>query len=182
MSKRSLQIKEIESHILLIRGHRVMLDTHLAQLYGVETKALKRAVKRNLDRFPTDFMFELNREEYNSLRSQFDTLENQNLRYQIGTSSFGHGGSRHLPFAFTENGVAMLSSVLNSKRAIRVNIQIMRAFTMMREWLSTHRDLQEKIKKLERKFNKKFAVVFDAIQLLLDQPQNPIHIKGFDRH
>jgi len=94
---------------------------------------------------------------------------------------FGYGGRRYLPFAFTENGVAMLSSVLNSKRAIQVNIQIMRAFTKIRDWLATHQDLQEKIKKIERKFDKKFAVVFRAIQLLLDGPQKPVYVKGFGK-
>lgn len=97
------------------------------------------------------------------------------------TSNGGRGGRRYAPYAFTENGVAMLSSILNSERALQVNIQIMRAFTTIREWLATHRDLQEKIKKLERKFDKKFAVVFQAIQLLLDGPQKPVHVKGFER-
>ncbi len=181
MSNYALQIRTIEEKIFLIRSHKVMLDHDLATLYGVETKTLKRAVKRNLDRFPSDFMFVLSREEFHFLRSQNGTLEPRNLRYQFGTSSSGYGGRRYLPFAFTENGVAMLSSVLNSKRAIHVNIQIMRAFTKIREWLSTHRDLQEKIKKLERKFDKKFAVVFKAIQLLLDGPQKPVQVKGFSR-
>lgn len=140
-------------------------------MYGVETKALKRAVKRNIDRFPTDFMFTLNWEEYNSLRRQIGTLE-------IGRGKY----AKYTPFAFTEQGVAMLSSVLNSKRAIQVNIHIMRAFVKIREWLSTHRDLHEKIKKLERKFDKKFSVVFNAIQLFLDTPEKPVTVKGFGRH
>ncbi len=182
MNKNQIQIRAIEEKIFLIRGHKVMLDYDLAHLYGVETKALKRAVKRNFDRFPGDFMFELNRDEYDSLRGQIGTLEAESLRYQFGTSKKGRGGRRYLPYALTENGVAMLSSVLNSQRAIHVNIQIMRTFTKLREWLATHRDLQEKIKKLERKFDKKFAVVFNAIQLLLDGPEKPVQVKGFGQH
>ena len=160
----------IEQKILLIRGEKVMLDFHLADLYGVETKVLKRAVKRNSDRFPADFCFELS------------VAEMENLRYQFGTSSLGYGGRRYPPYAFTENGVAMLSSVLNSKRAIQVNVEIMRAFVRMREIVSTHRDLQEQIKKLEQKFDEKYAFDFQAIQLLLDGPEKPVHVKGFGRH
>jgi len=167
VNKNQLQIQAIEEKIFLVRSHKVMLDSHLAELYGVETRILVRNVKRNIDRFPADFLLQLTKEEFENLRSQF------------GISSSSYGGRRYLPYAFTENGVAMLSSVLNSKRAIQVNIQIMRAFTKIREWLATHRDLQEKIKKLERKFDKKFAVVFKAIQLLLDAPQKPVHVKGF---
>jgi len=110
---------------------------------------------------------------------QISGAETENLRYQIGTSSSGHGGRRYLPYVFTENGVAMLSSVLNSKRTIHVNIQIMRTFMKIREFLLTHRDLQEKIRKLERKFDKKFVVVFEAIRLLLDGPEKPVSVKGF---
>ena len=169
MSKYALHIRAIEENIFLVRGHKVMLDSHLAELYGVKTKALIQAVKRNFKCFPQDFMFQLSTEEAHSLRSQ------------IVTSNGGRGGRRYAPYAFTENGVAMLSSVLNSERAIQVNIQIMRAFTKIREWLSTHRDLQEKIKKLERKFDKRFGVVFKVIQLLLDGPQKPVHVEGFGR-
>jgi phage regulator Rha-like protein len=159
----------MEQKIFLIRGHKVMLDSHLAELYGVKTKVLIQAVKRNCNRFPTDFMFQLTFAETKSLRSQ------------IVTSNVMRGGRRYAPYAFTENGVAMLSSVLNSNRAIQVNIGIMRAFTKIREWLATHHDLQEKIEKLERKFDKKFAVVFQAIQLLLDGPEKPIQVKGFGK-
>ncbi len=167
MPKHTLQIHTIEQKILHVRGHKVMLDHDLANLYDVPTKTLKRAVKRNLDRFPIDFMFELTRQEYNSLRYQFGTLEDGRGKY-----------AKYVPFAFTEQGVAMLSSVLNSKRAIHVNIQIMRAFTKFREFLVNHHDLQRKIDRLERKFSKKFAVVFKAIQLLLNRPAREVKGEG----
>jgi phage regulator Rha-like protein len=170
MSKHALQIHAIEQKIFLVRSHKVMLDSHLAALYDVETRILIRNVKRNPDRFPSDFMLQLTPEEFQSLRSQ------------IGILKEGRGQHRkYLPYVFTENGVAMLSSILNSKRAIHVNIQIMRAFTKLREFLATHHDLQQKIKRLERKFDKKFAVVFHAIQLLLDGPAKKIKVKGFGR-
>ena len=149
----------IETRIIFVRGKKVMLDKDLAQLYGVETKALKRAVKRNVDRFPDDFMFQLNKEEYDEL-----------LRYQFGTLKRGQH-SKYLPYAFTENGVAMLSSVLNSERAIKVNIQIMRTFTRLREMLMTHKDLKEKIEAMEKKYDYQFKIVFDAIKQLLEPPE-----------
>jgi len=130
-------VEIIERRIYLIRGQRVMLDSHLAELYHVETKALNRAVKRNLDRFPEDFMFQLT------------DAEARNLRYQIGTSSSGYGGRRYLPYAFTEQGVAMLSSVLNSQRAVQMNILIIRVFVRLRELLATHKDLAQKIEQLQ---------------------------------
>lgn len=154
---------DIEKRILLIRGKKIMLDRDLAPLYGVETKALNQAVKRNFDRFPEDFMFQLTREEADVfLRSQFVTLKKgQHFKY--------------LPYAFTENGVAMLSSVLNSELAIQVNIQIMRTFTQLREMLLTHKDLQRKIEDMEKKYDHQFKVVFDAIRQLLssDVPKKP---------
>src|SRR5438105_11082512 len=125
------------SKIYLLRGHKIMLDRDLAKLYRVETKQLKRAVKRNASRFPDDFMFELNKEEFDNLKSQF------------GTSSWG--GIRYSPMAFTEQGVAMLSSVLNSERAISVNIQIIRVFTKMRQLLLTHKDILLKLEIMEKK-------------------------------
>src|SRR3972149_10248926 len=136
----------IESKILILRGKKVMLDRDLAALYSVETKMLKRAVKRNIERFPEDFMFQL-------IEKEFD-----NLRCQIGTSSWG--GQRYLPYAFTENGVAMLSSVLNSERAITVNIQIMRTFTKLRKMLATHKELKQKIEEMEKKKEEHFKIVF----------------------
>ncbi len=132
-----------------------MLDADLAALYGVETKALNRAVMRNLDRFPSDFAFQLTEEEAAI------------LRYQSGTSSPSHGGRRYLPYAFTEQGVAMLSSVLHSPRAVAVNVEIMRAFVRLRVLLATHADLARKLEVLEQKYDGQFRVVFDAIRLLM---------------
>lgn len=151
--KAIVPIEVIERKIYLIRGQKVMLDTDLAELYGVETKILKRTVKRNIDRFPEDFMFTLTGEEF------------ENLRCQIGTSSWG--GSRYLPYVFTENGIAMLSGVLQSKRAIAVNIQIMRTFTKLRDLLLTHKDLKQRLEELEKKYDFQFKVVFDAIRELM---------------
>ena len=147
----------INSKIFIIRDIKVMLDRDLAALYGVETKMLKRAVKRNIERFPEDFMFQL-------IEKEFD-----NLRCQIGTSSWG--GQRYLPYAFTENGVAMLSSVLNSERAITVNIQIMRTFTKLREMLATHKELKQKIEEMEEKYDAQFKIVFDAIRQIMASPE-----------
>ena len=148
-------LKIIEQKIILLRRKKVMLDQDLAGLYGVETKALKRAVRRNLDRFPDDFMFELSKGEYGEfLRSQSGTLERG--RY-----------SKYRPYAFTENGVAMLSSVLNSKRAIQVNIEIMRTFTKLRTMLASNAALARKIKTLEKKYDEQFGVVFEAIHSLM---------------
>mgnify|MGYP001618650789 CR=1 FL=1 len=149
-----IPVEAIESKILLIRGKKVMLDKDLALLYGVTTKHLKRSVMRNPLRFPSDFMFKLNKKEY------------QNLRCQFGTSSWG--GTRYFPYVFTEQGVAMLSSVLNSRRAILVNLQIMRTFIKLRELLSSHRDLKQKIEELEQKYDHQFKVVFDVIKELID--------------
>lgn len=155
----------IESKIFIIRGKRVMLDKDLAILYGVETKMLNRAVKRNIERFPEDFMSQLTKEEFD------------NLRFHFGTSSWG--GQRYLPNAFTENGVAMLSSVLNSKRAIQVNIQIMRTFTKIREMLATHKELKQKIEEMEKKYDYQFKVVFDAIKQLIEPPRSHKKRIGF---
>ncbi len=134
-----------------------MLDSDLAVLYGVETKQLTRQVRRNINRFPDDFMFRLTKEDF--------------LRCQIGTSK--SGGRRYPPYAFTEHGILMLSSVLNSERAIQVNIQIMRTFTKLRELMLSHRDLQKKIKSMESKYDYQFKIVFDAIKQLLESPDPP---------
>lgn len=144
-----------------------MLDKDLAVLYGVETKMLNRAVKRNIERFPDDFMFQLTKEDF------------ENLRFYFGTSSWG--GQRYLPYAFTENGVAMLSSVLNSKRAIQVNIQIMRTFTKLKEFILTHKELQKKIEDMEKKYDHQFKIVFDAIKQLLVPPEIKKKKIGFKR-
>lgn len=149
--------ERIESRIFLIRKEKVMLDEDLADLYKVETKALNRAVKRNLDRFPEDFMFQLTAKEFADLRSQF------------GTSRWG--GRRYPPYAFTEQGVAMLSSVLRSRRAVLVNIEIMRAFVRLRQMLATHADLTRKLNALEKKYDSQFRVVFDAIRELMAPPE-----------
>jgi len=160
-----LPSEKILSEILFIRGKKVMLDKDLAELYQVETKNLNKAVKRNMERFPNDFMFQLNREEFENLRFQFGTL---NLRSQIVTSSLGHGKHRkYLPYAFTEQGVAMLSSVLNSKRAILVNIQIIRTFTKLRELLATNTKLRIKVEKMEQKYDFQLKEIFGILKKLL---------------
>ena len=157
-----IPIERITRAILLIRGQKVMLDADLAELYGVETKALNRAVKRNIGRFPGDFMFQLTTEEA------------ERLRYQIGTLKTGRGRHRkYRPYAFTEQGVAMLSSVLHSERAVRVNIEIMRAFVQLRQMLSSHADLARKLAALEKKYDAQFKVVFDAIRQLMAPPEPP---------
>jgi hypothetical protein len=150
--------ERIEKSIFLIRGQKVMLDADLAELYVVETKTLNRSVNRQRDRFPADFMFQLNKEEFD------------NLRRQIGTSN-RRGGRRYLPYAFTEQGVAMLSSVLNSPRAIKVNIGIMRAFVRLREMAAAHKDLAHKLAALEKKYDGQFQVVFEAIHQLMMPPK-----------
>lgn len=160
-----IPVEIIERKILLIRGKKVMVDADLAELYGVETKALKRSVKRNMDRFPEDFLIQINSEEFESLRCHF------------GTSK--RGGVRYLPYAFTENGVAMLSSILNSKRAIQVNIQIMRTFTRLREILGTHEDLRRKIEQMEKKYDGQFKVVFEAIREMMTPPETKKRKIGF---
>ena len=156
-----------ERKILLIRGERVMLDEDLAPLYGVETKLLTRAVRRNLDRFPPDFMFQLTAEEHAALRIQF------------GTSNAGRGGRRYRPYAFTEHGVAMLSAVLHSPRAIQVSIEIVRTFVRLRALLATHADLARKLAALERKYDAQFKVVFDAIRELMAPPASKSRRIGF---
>jgi len=160
--------ERIEQRIFLLRGQKVMLSPDLAQLYDVEPRALVQAVKRNLERFPVDFVFQLNGREFRSLKSQ------------IVTSSWG-GLRRATPYAFTEQGVAMLSSVLRSERAVRVNIEIMRAFVRMRQMLASHADLARKVAALEKKYDAQFKVVFDAIRELMTPPQ-PKQIRIGFRH
>src|SRR4030066_678815 len=168
MSKdRSLiPVERIERSILLIRGHKVIPDADLAALYDVETKQLIRAVKRKLPRFPDDFLFQRNKEE------------SENLRFHFGTSS-QWGGRRYPPYAFTEQGVAMLSSVLRSKRAIQVNIEIMRAFVRLRRILASHAGLARKLDSLEKKYDTQFKVVFDAIRELMKPPETKKRPIGF---
>ncbi len=168
-SKTSLIPQEtIEGKILLIRGKKVILDRDLAALYGVETSYLKRQVKRNIERFPEDFMFQLSKEELGNWRCQFVT-----------SNSTDKMGLRYPPYAFTEQGVAMLSGVLNSPRAVHANIQIMRTFTKLREMILTHKDLQRKIESMEGKYDKQFKVVFDALRGLIEPPEKPKNRIGF---
>jgi hypothetical protein len=158
--KALLPQERIESKIYVIRGENVMLDSDLAHLYGVLTKILNKAVKRNLKRFPRDFMFQLTEEEVKIV-----------LRFQIGTSK--RGGRRYLPYAFTENGVAMLSSVLNSERAMQVNVQIMRTFTRIRKLLSSHQEILKRLDRLEdgqTEHRDQIVKIFDVIQRILDLP------------
>ena len=151
-----ISVEFIITKIWEIRSKKVMLDSDLAKLYEVPTKVLVQAVKRNIRRFPTDFMYQLTKKELDSLRSQFVTSK--------------RGGRRYPPYVFTQEGVAMLSSVLNSERAILVNIQIMRAFTQLRRMLLTNKDLKRKIEEMEKKYDKQFIIVFQAIKQLLEPP------------
>jgi hypothetical protein len=190
-SKALVAAERIEQSILLIRGHKVLLDSDLAQLYGVETKALVRAMKRNIDRFPDDFMFQLTRDEWTALGRQIGTLD---LRRQIGTSSSKsdyvtpgnasdamardatHGGRRYPPYVFTEQGVAMLSSVLRSPRAVQVNIEIMRAFVRLRRILAVNAELARRLDEVEShlgKHDEQFSDVIRAIRQLMEPPTRP---------
>ncbi len=156
----------LERRILLLRGHKVMLSPDLAELYGVEPRSLIQAVKRNAERFPSDFMFQLSEEESESLRSQIVILKRgQHQKY--------------LPYAFTEQGVAMLSSVLKSRRAVLVNIAIMRTFVRLRELLATHKDLARRLDALEQKYDAQFKGVFDAIRALMKPSEPPRRRIGF---
>ncbi|MDP3794687.1 MAG: ORF6N domain-containing protein [bacterium] len=166
-----IPVEGIQRRIYLIRNEKVMLDSDLAELYGVPTRRLNEQVRRNSSRFPRDFMFQLTTEETTALRSQ------------IATSKTGRGGRRYAPLVFTEHGVAMLSSVLNSERAIQVNIAIMRAFVQLREMLATHKDLARKLAALERTYDAQFKVVFDAIRELMAPPPAPRRQRiGFSRN
>ncbi len=164
-----IPIENVEKRILMVRGHKVLIDKDLAELYGVETKVLIQAVKRNIDRFPSDFMFQLNNQEVVRLRSQFVT------------SKSGRGGRRYLPYVFTEQGVAMLSTVLKSERAIKVNIAIMRAFVKLRQMLTSNAQLARKLKTLEKKYDEQFSIVFEAIYKLMDPPEKKKRKIGFKR-
>ena len=166
-SRSLVRAERVERRILSLRGQKVMLSTDLAELYEVAPKVLMQAVKRNRERFPADFMFQLTRVEYSNLKSQ------------SVTSSWG-GARRAAPYAFTEQGVAMLSSVLRSPRAVQVNIAIMHAFVKLREILATHRDLARRLDEMESKYDKQFRVVFDAIrQLMMAPPEKPRRRIGF---
>ena len=162
-----LQAENISRRILTIRGCRVMIDADLAALYDVPTKAFNQAIQRNMDRFPEDFMFQLTEEEFAGLRSHFVT------------SKKGRGGRRYLPYVFSEQGVAMLSGVLNSARAVQVNIAIMRVIVQMRETMASHRDLTQRLNALERTYDARFRAVFSAIRALMEQSKSPRRRIGF---
>ena len=162
-----MQIQVIQKKIYEIRDQKVMMDFDLSELYETETKYLKRAVKAHLKRFPPDFMFELTKKEFETLRCNFSTSKK--------------GGTRYMPFAFTEQGVAMLSAVLNSDKAIDVNISIIRAFVMMRQFAINYKDLADKIAKLEKKNNKQFKDVYEALNLLLSDKETEIDFESRER-
>ncbi len=168
--KSLVPIEVIEKKILLINGQKVMLDSDLSALYGVTTKRLNEQVRRNLKRFPADFIYQLSQEEFESLRSHFATLKS------------GRGKHRkYMPYVFTEQGIAMLSSVLNSDRAIDVNIQIMRTFVKLREMMSSHKDLSRKLAELEKKYDGQFQIVFEAIKQLIEVEEKPKRKIGYVR-
>lgn len=158
MTQKLIPTERIERSILVLRHRKVMLDSDLAGLYGVETRVLIQAIRRNQDRFPEDFMFQLTQKELNALRSQ------------SVISNVGRGGRRYRPYVFTEEGVAMLSTVLRSSQAIHVSIAIMQAFVKLRELLSTQKDLVKKLDNLEQKYDAQFKVIFDAIRQLMAPP------------
>jgi hypothetical protein len=160
-----MQLQNIQSKIYEIRGQKVMLDFDLATMYEVETRSLKQAVRRNTDRFPDDFMFQLTKEEWQELITNCDNLP-ETAKFSPSTS-----------YAFTEQGVAMLSSVLTSKKALQVNISIMRAFVFVRQYALTHKDLTDKIKELETLYNKQFADVYEAINYLLQKDQQETDLR-----
>ena len=166
---KALSVENIKDSIYQIRGRKVMMDKDLAKLYGVSTKRLNEQVKRNSKRFPDDFMFLLTNKEVAALRSQFATSKRK-----------GKGGRRYSPYVFTEQGVAMLSSVLNSERAIEVNIQIMRAFVALQRWVLSHEALRRKVDNLEKKYDGQFQIVFTALKkLMAPPPKKPKRTIGF---
>lgn len=166
----TVPMEVIRAKIYLIRGQKILIDSDLAEMYGVETKNLNKAVKRNISRFPQDFMFQLTSEESAS------------LRFQIGTSKKpGHGGRRYNPYVFTEQGVAMLSSVLNSVQAVQVNIAIMRAFVQMRELAASNRAIANRLNELEQKYDSQLRVVFDAIREMMEPPAKRVRKIGFTK-
>ncbi len=163
-----MQLQKIQTKIYEVREQKVMMDFDLAELYETETKYLKRSVRANIKRFPPDFMFEINKTEWETLRCNFST---SNTR----------GGTRYLPFAFTEQGVAMLSSVLNSDKAVDVNIAIMRAFVLVRQFVLTNKELAAKLAKIERKYNKQFKDVYEALNYLMNEKQKQTEFNDRER-
>ena len=164
-----MQLQKIQTKIYQVNDQKVMMDFDLAEMYEVENRALKQAVKRNIDRFPKDFMFQLSKAEWKGLITNCDNLP-ENAKYSPAT-----------PFAFTEQGVAMLSSVLKSKKAIQVNISIMRAFVIVRQFILTNKELAAKLSKMERKYNKQFKDVFEAINFLMTEKQNQVDFDKRER-
>ena len=162
------EIVNIEDKIYIIRGKRVMLDFELSKVFGITTKAFKQAIKRNINRFPDDFMFQLTKPELEVLRSQFVTFNLLNTRY--------------LPFAFTEHGAVMVANILHSERAVKASVTVVRAFVKMRSILIEYKELKSKVDKLENKYDKHFKIVFDAIKALMDSPKSkPKKITGFSK-
>lgn len=163
-----IPIERIEQKIYAIRGERVMLDSDLAEIYGVTTKVFNQAVKRNLKRFPEDFMFQLTKEEFENLRSQIVT-----------SSSDNYGGRRYLPRVFTEHGAIMAANILSSERAVEASVQVVRAFVKLRQMLASNAELSKKVEALEKKYDAQFKVVFDAIKQLMLPPDKPKGSIGF---
>ncbi len=161
-----IPVEQVEKAILLIRGEKVILDADLAALYDVETRALLQAVKRNSERFPSDFMFQLTRKEFDSLRSQ-------------SVISKGRGGRRYLPHVFTEHGAIMAANVLNTKGAVQASVQVVRAFIRLRQMLVSNAELAGKLSEMERKYDAQFKVVFDAIRQLMEPPERKRKQIGF---
>lgn len=186
-----IPIERIEQKIYVIRGERVMLDSDLAEIYGVETKMFNRAVKRNINRFPEDFMFQLTAEEYESLRFQIGTSNDDSLKFQIGisndeslrsqfaTSKKGRGGRRYLPNVFTEHGAIMAANILNSEKAVTASVQVVRAFVKLRQILASNTELAKQLEALEQKYDEQFKVVFKAIRQLMLPPDKPQRNIGF---
>jgi phage regulator Rha-like protein len=164
-----IPVERIERKIYFIRRQKVMIDRDLAELYGVETRVLNQSVRRNIKRFPEDFMFHLSKEETDIWKSQIVITNKERM------------GLRRRPYAFTQEGIAMLSGVLNSERAIQVNIEIMRTFVKLRKMLASNAGLARKLKDLEKKYDERFAVVFEAIQALMDPPEKKKRKIGFSR-
>jgi hypothetical protein len=165
-----MELEHIKNNILEIRGKKVILDYELAKLYEVETRALKQAVRRNIERFPEDFMFTLNLDEWNAIRSQI-------VMFNHGKGNF----PKYLPFAFTEQGVAMLSAVLNSTRAVNTSISIMRAFVMMRQWALTHQELSKRLDALEQQYGQKFSDIEQVLNFLIQKDQKKTQHQQRDR-
>lgn len=183
-SSKKLTSDQLGRLIYEVRGERVMLDSDLASIYDVETKALNRAVKRNRDRFPKDFVFQLSEDEWKNLRYQIGTSssdpKHQSLRYQIGTSTLGHGGRRNRPYVFTEHGAIMAANVLNSRRAVQMSVFVVRAFLKMRALLSDNRDLAQKLAVLEKELKKRLDVhdtvivtILQRVMDIIDPPALP---------